>query len=263
MATAFAISAQNTRAVTTAVDLGTAAPPATLGGYTMTPFPTDGRPLFQDEINVPSPLGGDVTFSDPLTHFQIGNGWSTWSHGYTGDVYFTNGLQSTSLTLPANTGAFYFYAEPNLFGMFTVTVTDSSGVTIVTSVEGDSGANGFGFFADPGMSLVSVSITVDGSDFAIGEFGIASVSGGGEITLTAKGRRQGGNRLVVLSWTPADGGTINVLRDGVIIRTKEDNGHAQDPLPTGPREVHVYQVCETDTGTCSNEVKVKVPGSGQ
>ena len=178
MAMAFAISTQNTRAATIAVDLGTAAPPTTLGGYTMTPFPTDGRPLFIDEINVPSPLGGDVTFSDPLTHFQIGNGWATWSHGYTGDVYYTQGLLSTSLMLPANTGAFYFYAEPNLFGMFTVTVTDSSGVMIVVSVEGSSGANGFGFFTDSGMSLASIGITVDGSDFAIGEFGIAQSTQG-------------------------------------------------------------------------------------
>ncbi len=88
--------------------------------------------------------------------------------------------------------------------------------------------------------------------------------GGGEITLSAELRRQQGRqRLVALNWTPADGGSINVLRDGVIIRTVEDDGRAQDRLGNGGRETHVYQVCETDTGTCSNEVKVKVPGSGQ
>jgi hypothetical protein len=48
----------------------------------------------------------------------------------------------------------------------------------------------------------------------------------------------------------------------VVIHTPFDDGRAQDHLGTGPREVHTYQVCETDTGTCSNEVKVKVPGSG-
>jgi hypothetical protein len=83
----------------------------------------------------------------------------------------------------------------------------------------------------------------------------------GEITLTAKLRRQNGKRAVALSWTPADGDTINVLRDGVILKTVADDGTAQDHLGTGPREVHVYQVCEDD-GTCSNEVKVKIPGSG-
>jgi len=87
-------------------------------------------------------------------------------------------------------------------------------------------------------------------------------NGGGELTLSAKVRRVNGNRLVALEWTPADGGSINVLRDGVILRTVEDDGRAQDHLGTGPREVHLYQVCETDTGTCSNEVKVKIPGTG-
>ena len=31
-----------------------------------------------------SPNGGSVGFSVPLTHNEIGNGWATWSHGYTG-----------------------------------------------------------------------------------------------------------------------------------------------------------------------------------
>jgi|KBSMisStaDraftv2_1062788.scaffolds.fasta_scaffold08158_1 hypothetical protein len=84
----------------------------------------------------------------------------------------------------------------------------------------------------------------------------------GELTLSAFARRERDGRAVALSWTPADGGTINVIRDGVILRTVDDDGRAQDHLGRGPREVHVYQVCETDTGTCSNEVKVKILGTG-
>jgi hypothetical protein len=87
--------------------------------------------------------------------------------------------------------------------------------------------------------------------------------GGGELTLSAKLRGEHGKRFVALEWSPADGGSINVLRDGVTFRTVDDDGRAQDHLGTGRREVHTYQVCETDTGTCSNEVRVKVPGSGQ
>jgi WD40 repeat protein len=87
--------------------------------------------------------------------------------------------------------------------------------------------------------------------------------GGGEITLSAKVRREHGKRFVALEWSPADGGTIEVLRDGVVLRTVDGDGRAQDHLGSGPREVHTYQVCETDTGDCSNEVQVKVPGSGQ
>jgi hypothetical protein len=94
------------------------------------------------------------------------------------------------------------------------------------------------------------------------KFDTCGGGGGGEITLSAFVRRVDGNRKVALSWTPANGGEINVLRDGVVIHTTEDDGSAQDPLGTGPREAHTYQVCETDTDTCSNEVRVKVPGSG-
>ena len=94
-------------------------------------------------------------------------------------------------------------------------------------------------------------------DFSMG---VNGPSGGGELTLSAKVRRVHGDRLVALEWTPADGGSIDILRDGVILRTVDDDGRAQDHLGTGPREVHTYQVC--DTGNCSNEVKVKVPGSG-
>ena len=82
---------------------------------------------------------------------------------------------------------------------------------------------------------------------------------GGDITLTAM-LRGPHRRNVALSWTPANGGSINIIRDGVVLRTVADGGSAQDPLGRGPRETHVYQVCETDTGTCSNGVKVKVPG---
>ncbi|MEO7166943.1 MAG: hypothetical protein ABI787_00875 [Spartobacteria bacterium] len=85
---------------------------------------------------------------------------------------------------------------------------------------------------------------------------------GGDITLTAKARRQGGNRTVALSWTPADGGAIDVLRDGNVIANTADDGGAQDRLgDVQGIQTFTYQVCESDTGVCSNEVTVKVRGS--
>ena len=77
------------------------------------------------------------------------------------------------------------------------------------------------------------------------------------ITLGARVRRQGGNRLVVLTWSPADGGNVNVLRDGVVIDTTDDDGETRDRLRnhTG---TFSYKVCETDSGDCSNEVEVNV-----
>ena len=82
--------------------------------------------------------------------------------------------------------------------------------------------------------------------------------GGGDIVLTARQRVKNGNTEVQLLWAPADGGNVDVLRDGVLIRTTPDDGKVGDKLGmmTG---TFTYQVCETDSGDCSNEVDVIVP----
>ncbi len=91
----------------------------------------------------------------------------------------------------------------------------------------------------------------------IGNYKFDSCGGGGGITLGADVIRQGGKRYVALSWSPANGGNMNVLRNGSVIGTTADDGSARSKLgnQTGPI---TYQVCETDTGTCSNEVRVVV-----
>ncbi|NNF42624.1 MAG: hypothetical protein HKN62_06190 [Phycisphaerales bacterium] len=164
---------------------GTGAPPASLGGNTMTSFPLNpcGPP---DVTSVPAPGGGFVGFSPSLNHRRIGGTggcdfWATWSHGYTGDVYATDlvpGPNPVTLIMPPNTTAFYFYVEPNLFGLFEFTaVSDQSGMTSgPIMIDGASGARYFGFYVDGAGALQT--ITVRNSDggangYAIGEFGIA------------------------------------------------------------------------------------------
>jgi PEP-CTERM motif len=153
----------------------TAAAPATLGQYTMTAFGDDARPN-GTVSDVASPLGGVVGFSPDLTHVEIGAGWATWSHGYTGDVYFTNGTTIT-LTLPSGTGAFYFFAEPNVFDLFTITAVADDGSGSAQVVNGFSGAKFFGVYSDDFAAIDHIDITVDPSamGFAVGEFGIAAV----------------------------------------------------------------------------------------
>jgi hypothetical protein len=163
---------------------GTAAPPATLGPYVMNPFPL--LACAGDVDSIPTPAGGSINFSETLTHRRIDGVlpcgfWATWSHGYTGDVYATP-LDSSSdeLTLfpPNGTGALYFYVEPNNFGLFSFTVTtnDGSATSGADMIEGDSGAEYFGFYALGGGEILSVTITNAGGTadgFAVGEFGIA------------------------------------------------------------------------------------------
>lgn len=154
---------------------GTGPPPIIFGGYGMTKFPLDGQPLSQIVPSVGAPGGGVVGFSPSLMHYRVGSGWSTWSHGYTGDVYYTNGGSSATLTLPSGTYAFYFYAEPNQFGSFQITATSNGGAHLSQQVVGTSGARFFGFYGTDGDTLASISVVADaGADgFAVGEFGIA------------------------------------------------------------------------------------------
>jgi hypothetical protein len=77
------------------------------------------------------------------------------------------------------------------------------------------------------------------------------------ITLQARVQTQGNQHRVQLRWDPADGGTVNILRNGVIRGTTRDDGGAADNLGT-QTGTFIYQVCETDTGDCSNEVTVVV-----
>jgi len=159
-------------AAITGVAGGTAAPAATLGPYTMTPFPAD--PQGGSVTSVASPLGGSVGFSATMSHLVVGSGWGTWSHGYTGDVYWTGGATSVAMTMPAGTSAFYFYAEPNPFNVYEIVATAQDGTQITQMVDGSGGASYYGFYGTGGSLIGSIAVTTPQSvDFAVGEFGIA------------------------------------------------------------------------------------------
>jgi hypothetical protein len=111
-----------------------------------------------------------------VNHDQIGNGWGTWSHGYTGNVYDTgDSVTPTSLTLTMGglTSAVYFYTESVNFGNFTFTATAADGTTLTQTINGNGGASGFGFYGTGGDSITSITVTgTDADGFAIGEFGL-------------------------------------------------------------------------------------------
>ncbi len=174
---------QGANAIIIGTPLGIATPPPILGGHAMTAFPDDTRPIIADVMSVASPLGGDVTFNHSLSHREIGSGWATWSHDYTGDVYYDTGT-SVTIGLPADTIAFYFYAEPNDWGTYEIAATAQDGTTLSFSVSGNAGAKGYGFHGTDGMYLTSIVVTADAEayGFAIGEFGIAKYYTGGPDT---------------------------------------------------------------------------------
>lgn len=161
---------------------GTSTPPTvTVNGITFTPFPADPNPISVSTAAVASPLSGQVALSPSLLHQTIGDGWATWSNGYTGDVYTDySGLQFT-LTLPALTTAFYFYAEPNDFGLHNISA-EANGVFLNQDILGNSGASLFTFWTDGSVYLNTITITADQSSdgMGIGQFGI----GNGQPTIT-------------------------------------------------------------------------------
>jgi len=158
----------------TGVAGGTSAPAATLGPYTMTPFAADPTPVYTDVTSVASPLGGVVGFSAPMSHRTVGDGWATWSNGYTGDIYWTGSATDVTMTLPAGTSAFYFYAEPDPFAVYTIVATAQDNTQISQAVDGSAGACYYGFYGTGGSFISSIAVTTPQPvDFAIGEFGIA------------------------------------------------------------------------------------------
>ena len=160
--------------------LGTGAPPAIYEGYTMTTTEPDTTPLFTDVTEAPGLAGEDpILFSSSTNHRKIGSGWATWSHGYTGSVYYETSRE-IDLEIPEQTCAFIFYLEPNNFATFAMNVSYSDGYSIVESITGASGATGFAISKHNPESFPSsvniYDVTGGANGFAFGEFSMAKCS---------------------------------------------------------------------------------------
>jgi hypothetical protein len=181
---AFAITVQAMGAIIVDTTPGTGAPPAILGGYPMGGFPADSslEGSLISSLTPPAtfPGSGDLLFTTDVEHMVAGSAWDTWSHGYSGDVYF-NEDDDLLMLLPDDTLSFYLYIQPNLKSTFEFGV--NSGVTFTfLDIDGDGGASYVGFYTDDTlnpMQWIYVRQTTENSDgFAVGEFGI-NVGGGG------------------------------------------------------------------------------------
>jgi hypothetical protein len=158
---------------------GTNAPPATLGPFFMAAYPTDNTttPCASTTTHVPSPSGASALyFSYAVEHARVPACWSTWSNGYTGDVYYNEDNGDLGLKMPGGTRAFYLYVEPDAFAVENVTVTAygttgfSNSATV--AVNGSGGAQYFGFYSPQG-TIASITVSDPSDDFAVGEFGLA------------------------------------------------------------------------------------------
>lgn len=141
-------------------DLGTTAPPSTLGEYALVSKP-DGYVNNQSVTSIPTALG-DITLDQSFNTREIDEGWGTWSHSYTGRVYCNDVTPLTKfvMTMPSSVYAFTMYLEPNNEGPFSFSVTTSDGTVATKNISGSSGATGFGFYSTGTQTISSITITV-------------------------------------------------------------------------------------------------------
>ena len=248
-------------------------------------------PGFTDivEFNVPPSLpNGTLQHPGPEDQYVVDDSSRVFSNAGIGNdwgVFQTFPNSQTGLTALQAQGAWFNVAQSLTPPTFRITGygTDdgtanqteqtstgpnagSSGTTLRYQVDTEGGNSGSPVIDEATGNAVGVHTnagctTGGGSNSGTSNFNTglwAQIGGsGGEISLTARVRRRGSSWTVALRWSPDDGGNVNVLRDGNIVQTTADDGSTVDNLGavTG---TFTYQVCETDSGDCSNEVIVTV-----
>jgi hypothetical protein len=121
--------------------------------------------------SVADPFGGSIGFTPDVERRNIGAGWATWSHGYTGAVLMSYDGGPVRLDFDYTVAAFGFYAEPNVWNWFDITLGLSDGSVDTKSVYGEAGAEFFGF-VDGSIDWLEISCA-DQSGFAFGEMVMA------------------------------------------------------------------------------------------
>jgi hypothetical protein len=165
-------------------DLGTSAPPTSVGGCTFIPFNLSAQAAIPDYTLVSTipgaPTGYTLTTSPAVEKRTVPNTWSTWSHGYTGPVFYTSGTSLTINIAPADKGIM-LYVEQTTFRYYKCTVSTNAGDNSgPVSIDGNAGARGFAFVsASPNINSITINCDPGAGGFAVAEFAISSSCTGG------------------------------------------------------------------------------------
>jgi PKD repeat protein len=78
----------------------------------------------------------------------------------------------------------------------------------------------------------------------------------GVITLIATGYKVKGLQKVDLEWSGATSARVDIRRDGTLIGTTDNDGAYTDNIDRRGGQSYIYQICESGSSSCSNEVTV-------
>lgn len=98
---------------------------------------------------------------------------------------------------------------------------------------------------------LTVTDTNNQTDSTTQSVTVSSGASGGDIQLSANGYKTRGRQNVDLSWSGANGGTVDIYRDGSVIATTANDGAYTDAIGAKGGGSYTYQVCEAGTSTCS------------
>lgn len=79
---------------------------------------------------------------------------------------------------------------------------------------------------------------------------------GSLISASAQGYKVKGQQVVDLSWSGATGASVDILRNGSVINTVSNSGSYTDQTGVKGSASYRYQVCESGSSNCSDEINV-------
>ena len=233
-----------------------------------------------DDFNVNDEEGWDVhsVFSNNLSSTNVTG--ATWeirqgiTEGNPGTL-IASGMTMTPNVTPTGRDGFGFieymvevtgldvFLSPGDYFLNVTPTGDLTGRSFDSTTDGANcigtpcGNNQNAFFDSNFFGAFFTSTANEGQpyDFSMGVNGDVHGGGGGGITLTATAKHHRGNTRVTLEWNPADGGDIDILVNGKVVHTTADDGMATTNAGTRTGTA-TFQVCEPDTGDCSNVVEV-------